>query len=562
MKLKILALSFLLIINSAANVDNINKSSSENVTIVAAIDSYINAKHEYLKGRSIEGESFLLGESNREDHGTSIAGAVLKYSDITAGKFMHLKGNVKILPIEINVLDIQTDYGLLMGEAIQYAIDRGADVINMSFSSASPNPYVYEKIRTGIEEGVIFVSAAGNGGYDSYSFPAAYEGVVSVGSCFINEEGNWVRSSFSNNNDDVDLVMVGEKIMLPSGKGNIEKTGTSFSAAAFSGILGELINRYPDIDSNYILNSLLDTATYTDEKGCGYGIPDIDKAIDYLKSYQLLGISPISYSSLENLTLDSPVISSNITYVSVGRSHMAYVEQNKIIIEGNKSSNRGAALSWNNIEHVYSGGSNIAAIDSYGIPKVAGYNIFNKNILRGWSNIKSLALSSNFTAGLTNTKNVIVTDYLRNTDISSWENIIQISAGGHHVAALCEDGRVFTAGYNIYEQMDTKEWKDIIYIASSTKNTAGIDKHGKVHVAGDNFYGQCNVDDWSDIVSVDIGDGFIVGLKSNGTVVAKGRNIYNVCNVEHLKDIVYIDASDKYFIAIDTNNQKWDSGMP
>ena len=555
MNLKILALSLLLIINSASAVDNINKSPNENETLVAVIDSYVNAEHDYLKDRCVEGESFLIDQSNHEDHGTSIAGAVLKYSDITASKFNHSKGNITILPIEINVLDIQEDYGLLMGEAIQYAVDSGADVINMSFSSASPNSYVYEKIREGIEEGVIFVSAAGNSGYDSYNYPAAYEGVVSVGSISLNEEGKWVRSSFSNKNDDVDLVICGEKIMLPSGSlGYSEKTGTSFSSAAVSGILGELINRYPDIDNDYILNSILDTATYIDEKGCGYGNPDIDKAIDYLKSFQLTGISPLSYSSSENKILD--VIPLIATPVSAGRSHMSYVEQNKIIIEGNKSSNKGAALNWNNIEYVYAGSNNIAAIDSSGIPKAAGYNIFNKNILRSWHDIKSLTLSSNFTAGLTNTKKVIVTEYFKNTDTSSWENIVQISSGGHHLAALCEDGKVLTIGYNIYGQMDTKEWKSIVYTASNTKNTAGIDKNGKVYVSGDNFYGQLNVDDWCDIVSVDIGDGFIVGLKSNGTVVARGRNIYNVCNVEDLKNIVYIDASDTYFIAIDSNNNR------
>ena len=68
---------------------------------------------------------------------------MLKYSDITASKFEHSKGNISILPIEINVLDIQEDYGLLMGEAIQYAVDCGADVINMCFSSASPISHVY-----------------------------------------------------------------------------------------------------------------------------------------------------------------------------------------------------------------------------------------------------------------------------------------------------------------------------------------------------------------------------------------------------------------------------------
>lgn len=118
----------------------------------------------------------------------------------------------------------------------------GAKVINMSFSSAVPNMHVYEKIRYGIEKEVIFVSAAGNTGLDTYSFPAAYEGVISVGSCYM-ENGKYYKSNFSNANNDVALLVEGEKILLPDKVNYSEKTGTSYSAGALSGILGELISR-------------------------------------------------------------------------------------------------------------------------------------------------------------------------------------------------------------------------------------------------------------------------------------------------------------------------------
>ena len=552
MNLKIAALAFFILINSNTAAENINVTEYGN-TIVAIIDSHIDTGHEYLEGRCLEGDSFLLDEENssKENHGTSVAYSVIKYADIVSNLFLHEKSNILILPVEINVEDTQSDYGFLLGEAIQYAVDNGADVVNMSFSSSSPNLYVYEKIRYGLEKGVIFVSAAGNSGYNSYNFPASYDGVVSVGSCTANEEGEWTRSAFSNNNDDVDLMYKGEKLLLPDNNNTYsEKSGTSYSSGAVSGIIGEFISRYPGINHEYILYALYDTATTIKESsGCGYGAVNILKAADYMNKYISTGTPPIYYDSVKDNSTQKEFALSDIS-ISAGRSHIVIVEDNKIKVSGNTSSNRSYAVNWENTKKPYAGSDNTAAIDFNGLAKACGYNLFNKNILRGWSNIKSLALSKNFTAGLTNDGKVYVTDYLKGTTID-WNNIVQISGGSHHLAALSHEGGVSTTGYNIYGQMNTSHWKNINYISSSAKNTYGVDSYGSILAAGDNFYGQCNLNDWTNIKAVDGGDGFVVGLKSNGTVVAKGRNIYNVCNVEDLKNIIFIDVSDTYFIAVD-----------
>jgi len=553
LNLKIVALAFCILLNSNELKENYNETNYES-TIVAVIDSNIDAEHEYLKGRCLNGDSFLLNEGgkSKEEHGTAVAGAVIKYADIIANIFFQSKCNVVILPIEINVEDTQTDYGYLLGEAIQYAVDQGADVVNMSFSSSAPNLYVYEKIRYGIEKGVIFVAAAGNSGYNSYSYPASYEGVVSVGSCILNEEGTWSRSRFSNNNDDVDLMIQGEKLLLPDINNSYsEKTGTSYSAGAVSGIIGELISRYPDIKHEYILYAIFDTAIPIKENsGCGYGAVNIIEAAKYLQACSSTGTSPICYESSVNLNIQER-FSTKILTISAGRSHIAYVEENQIKILGNTSSNRGYITNWGNITKAYAGYDNTAAIDSNGFAKATGYNLFNKNIFKSWNNIASMALSKNFTAGLTKDGKVSVTDYLKETEIQDWNNIQQISCGAHHISAIDADGTVMTAGFNIYGQMNTNEWKNIRYISANTKNTVGIDEYGNVLAVGDNFYGQCNLEQWSDIISVDVGDGFVVGLKANGTVVAKGRNIYEVCRVEDLQNIIYIDASDTYFLAVD-----------
>lgn len=497
-------------------------------TIVAVIDSKINTEHDYIKNYCLPAKSFILNNSNETGHGTAVAGAAVMYSSLVAENLWNSIGNIEILPIEINVLDIQTDYGEQMGDAIQYAIDNGAKVINMSFSCSSPNKYVYEKIRNGLEKGIIFVSAAGNSGYDIYSFPAAYDGVISVGSYGINEDETYYLSKFSNCNDDVDLLMKGEKILLPDNEnGFVEKTGTSFSSGELSGVIGELIYRYPKINKNDIISALYDTALHiAKQKGCGYGVLDLDNVKKYLDELSSTGKSPLSYSSIINNQLVKMLYDNKESTISVGRSHSAYIENNEVKIYGNTSSNRAAVLKWKDVIKVYAGNDNTAAINLSNLPMATGYNVFNKNIFRGWTNIKSLSLSPNFTAGLTIDGKVYVTDYLKDKLPDDWKDIVQISTGAHHIVALTKYGRVLTAGYNIHDQMDTESWKNIIQVAANTRNTVGLTKYGEVIAIGDNLYGQCDLSDWNNIISVAVGDGFIIGLKSNGTILKKGREIF------------------------------------
>ena len=65
----------------------------------------------------------------------------------------------------------------------------------------------------------------------------------------------------------MDLLFYGEKIILPDNVGYSEKTGTSYSAGAVSGIIGEFISIYPDINPEHIVYTLYDTAISVDGKG-------------------------------------------------------------------------------------------------------------------------------------------------------------------------------------------------------------------------------------------------------------------------------------------------------
>ena len=68
-----------------------------------------------------------------------------------------------------------------VANAIRYAVDNGAQVINMSFGKAySPDTdYVYDAIKYANEKGVLLVHAAGNGAANNdeeANFPNDYIG--------------------------------------------------------------------------------------------------------------------------------------------------------------------------------------------------------------------------------------------------------------------------------------------------------------------------------------------------------------------------------------------------
>jgi subtilisin family serine protease len=66
-------------------------------------------------------------------------------------------------------------------DAIHYAIDHGANVINMSFGSSIPSRAICGAVQEASAEGIIVVAAAGNGNAKTRSYPASFSGVIAVG---------------------------------------------------------------------------------------------------------------------------------------------------------------------------------------------------------------------------------------------------------------------------------------------------------------------------------------------------------------------------------------------
>src|SRR3989441_3961321 len=117
--------------------------------------------------------------------------------------------------------------------AIYYAVDHGAKVINMSFSTEQRSAELKRAINYAARHGVICVSSVGNNGSRLRVYPAAFDDVLGVGSTSNLD----ARSTFSDFGDDVvKLAAPGEGIITTYPGGHYAAAwGTSFSTAFVSG---------------------------------------------------------------------------------------------------------------------------------------------------------------------------------------------------------------------------------------------------------------------------------------------------------------------------------------
>lgn len=127
--------------------------------------------------------------------------------------------------------------------AIYYAVDHGADVINMSFSVRKSSSALREAVQYARHRGVVLVAAAGNQGDNSQIYPAAYPDVVSVAAL----QGVELTTFTNFGSNIVDLAAPGNGVIsaFPGGLYGAG-WGTSFSAPLVAGTAALLIHGYTD----------------------------------------------------------------------------------------------------------------------------------------------------------------------------------------------------------------------------------------------------------------------------------------------------------------------------
>lgn len=193
--------------------------------IVAVLDTGLNTSNRYLQGRYIDGYNFINNTPDYNDdqyHGTEACGVI---ADGTSS-------NVKILPLK--VMDQKGDGKMQdTAKAIFYALDHGADVINLSLSGNDKNHTYHsldEAIAEAVSRGVVVTVAAGNESCDvSLRYPANKDNVITVTS--VNKNNS--LGLLANYGSHVDFALPGMNILMPHKTGLTSAfidSGTSFAA--------------------------------------------------------------------------------------------------------------------------------------------------------------------------------------------------------------------------------------------------------------------------------------------------------------------------------------------
>jgi subtilisin family serine protease len=227
----------------------------DNDVTVAVIDTGVDGTHRELSGRLEPGHDFVdildgakefIGDFTGADpepedevgHGTHVSGIIV-------GRGLKMAEGVapecRILPVRALAAmrrgRERVGAGLVdnINSAIKWAIDQGADIINMSLgvrheSGGLPHEEVVDYAR---RKGVSIVAASGNDGTRQLYFPGALPHVIAVGAA----DANGQVAGFSTYGDHVSLIAPGEDIYSSYVGGRYAfASGTSQASPFVSGV--------------------------------------------------------------------------------------------------------------------------------------------------------------------------------------------------------------------------------------------------------------------------------------------------------------------------------------
>ncbi len=244
--------------------------------VLAVVDSGVDRQHPDLEDRLLPGWDFVNNDDSPDDdfgHGTQVATIAAASTDNRTG-IAGVAWRAKVLPVK--VLDHQgrgTDAHIAAG--ITWAVDHGADVINLSFGAPQPSQTLAAAVGYAGSHNVVIVSAAGNASAPGPDFPAALDGVIAVSAT--DRLGN--LAWFSNYGPGIDVAAPGIDILTGTYDGPYKRMeGTSFAAPIVAGVALLARSRFPGDSADAIIDRIRRGAREAGPLGIddyfGYGIVD------------------------------------------------------------------------------------------------------------------------------------------------------------------------------------------------------------------------------------------------------------------------------------------------
>ncbi len=305
-------------------------TGSSNV-IVAVVDTGVLTQHPDLSSQLVPGYDFISDASRANDgdgidndpndpgdnsfggsssfHGTHVAGTIAAQSNNNIG-VAGVAWLSRIMPVRALGVNGGTNFDVI--QAMRFAAGlsndsnttpaQRADIINLSLGSEFSSQSEQATINEIINAGVIVVASAGNSSSSLPSYPAAYDGVISVSATTISN----TLASYSNTGSTIDVAApggststdlngdgIGDGVVSTigdDGGGSVQFSyaalqGTSMAAPHVAGVAALMKAVHPGLTPTQFNNALL-SGDLTDDLGSagrddnfGYGLINAQKSV-------------------------------------------------------------------------------------------------------------------------------------------------------------------------------------------------------------------------------------------------------------------------------------------
>jgi serine protease len=276
------------------HLDEAYDTSTGDGVVIAILDSGIDLDHPDLVNKIVPGWDFIENDDQPQDengHGTHVAGIAAATTNNGIG-IAGAAPDARIMPVRVmNALGVGDPE--VISQAIVWAADNGADIINLSlggntdllsriFKSGPMNAAIIDANS----KGVLVIAAAGN----DDTFIQAYQDNVPVLVVNASNEGG-VPAQFSNWGDPRAVTAPGTRILStapiePSWiwktgtDGYEELDGTSMAAPYVAGVAALLVDTHRGDDPNTIFEILIETSDNpNDDPRLGAGIVNAEAAV-------------------------------------------------------------------------------------------------------------------------------------------------------------------------------------------------------------------------------------------------------------------------------------------
>ncbi len=194
----------------------------------------------------------LVGQGEQGEHGALVAGIL----------HQALPGATLL---DVQVMSAEgTGDGYTVAKGIREAVDAGANLINMSIGTRGESRMLAEAVQYALDNDVLIVASAGNEGVERISYPAAYDGVLSVAAVDAEER----HLHFSNRGDRIDLAApgVGVTVRLDDEEA-VSFSGTSAAAPFVTATAGIALSSDSTLRGESLQRIVLEHANDTGAPG-------------------------------------------------------------------------------------------------------------------------------------------------------------------------------------------------------------------------------------------------------------------------------------------------------